>query len=138
MLGWSPHFSEFLQAIGQHVDSTGLVEGWRESGNLGPRIAQQVLHCGDYNKAIHIHKLTFQAMWRILLPHIFIHMKEQCDIIKTQIDKANEEELLKMSTEEFQDLLRSFKQINEDNQNVLYWLSNLEMVEITHGLKEMA
>ena len=55
----------------------------------------------------------------IQLFHKADHVLSYEDIL--QVDSAlaqhtsYEEELLKMSTEEFRDLLRSFKQLNEDN-----------------------
>ena len=67
----------FIKVIGQHIDSSGIVEVWFESGVLGPKVAHHVLQGGDYNKAMRIHKLTFQEMWRTLLSYLLCHIQKQ-------------------------------------------------------------
>ena len=57
----------FLKAIGKHINSSGLLEAWVESNILGPKAAEKVLLGKSYARGIQAHKLTIQAMWRILM-----------------------------------------------------------------------
>ena len=53
----------FLRAIGQHMESSGLVDVWVESGLLGPNASVQVISGKKYARAVRFHKLTVQALW---------------------------------------------------------------------------
>lgn len=61
---------KFMEVIGKHVQSSGLLEAWVEGNLLGPKTAEQVMAGKSYNKGIRAHKITLQAMWRILLPQL--------------------------------------------------------------------
>ena len=61
----------FLKAIGSHMDSCGLAEAWVEIGLLGERTVQLALAGKAYNKAMRAHKLTLQALWRLLMPSFY-------------------------------------------------------------------
>ena len=57
----------FLRIIGQHMSDCGLHEAWIESNILGEVAAQKVFAGKSYSKAMRAHKLTIQALWRILI-----------------------------------------------------------------------
>ena len=68
----------FLKVIGQHTKGIGLAKAWTESGILGSNSTAQAMAGKSYNKGMCAHKLTFQAMWRILLPQ-FLSFLETFD-----------------------------------------------------------
>lgn len=68
MMGGFHIACNYMKAIGQHMACTGLAEMWVESGVLAEGSAQKVLNGKAYAKGMRIHKLTYQALWRILLP----------------------------------------------------------------------
>ena len=53
----------FLKAIGDHMDGSGLTEVWVECGLLGQGTVELVLSGKAYNKGMRAHKLTLQALW---------------------------------------------------------------------------
>ena len=56
----------FLKTIGKHMAGSGLYEAWIESGLLGEGAAELVFSGKVYSKAMRTHKITVQALWRIL------------------------------------------------------------------------
>lgn len=68
---------KFLQVIGKHMQNAGLEEVWTESNCLGPKTAEHVLPGSSYAKGMRIHKLTVQAMFRILIPKLQDFLKRQ-------------------------------------------------------------
>ena len=50
------------------MSSCGLYDAWIESQILGEVAAQRVFAGKDYSKAMRAHKLTVQALWRMLIP----------------------------------------------------------------------
>ena len=65
----------FLKALGQHMQNCGLAEIWIESGLLGPRTTEHVLEGKDYSKGMRAHKITFQALWQLLLPPFLAYVE---------------------------------------------------------------
>ena len=60
----------FLKAIGDHVNGSGLDVVWGEMGLLGPGAVEFVLAGKAYNKAMRARKLTLQALWRLPMPSL--------------------------------------------------------------------
>ena len=66
---------DFLKTITQHLQFSGLLDAWVDSNTLGPRTAEEVLAGKSYARGMRRHKLTLQALWRILMLKLlhFIH-----------------------------------------------------------------
>ena len=60
----------FLKAIGDHMNGSGLADVWGEMGLLGPGAVELVLAGKAYNKAVRAHKLTLLTLWRLLMPSL--------------------------------------------------------------------
>ena len=60
----------FLKVIGQHMQGCGLLDLWVDVGLMGPHVSEQAMAGKHYNKGMRAHKLTLQALWRILLPDV--------------------------------------------------------------------
>lgn len=65
----------YLKAIGQHMKDSGLAEIWIESGVLSAASVNKVLEGKAYAKGMRVHKLTYQALWRILLPRLLTYLE---------------------------------------------------------------
>jgi len=61
---------KFMEVIGKHVQSSGLQEAWVEGNLLGPTTAEKAIAGKSHDKGMRAHKITDQAMWRILLPQL--------------------------------------------------------------------
>ncbi|KAG1697727.1 Adenylate cyclase type 5 [Nymphon striatum] len=68
----------FLKIIGQHMKGSVLSKIWVEANILGLVATEHAMSGNAYKKAMQSHKLTFQAMWRLLFL-IFIQYCEQHD-----------------------------------------------------------
>ena len=56
----------FMKVIGQHFADSGLVDVWIESTVYGDNTAQNNMAAKSYNRTVRAHKLTYEALWRIL------------------------------------------------------------------------
>ena len=50
------------------MESSGLSDIWEESGIFGETTADNILKGKIWNRVIRAHKLTFEALWRVLWP----------------------------------------------------------------------
>ena len=61
----------FMKCIGDHMNGSGLHEIWVESDLLGPIAAGK-----HFNMEMWAHKITSQALWRLLLPPLLEFLKD--------------------------------------------------------------
>ena len=57
----------FLRAIGQHMENTGWVDIWVESGAFAEDSTDAMMEGKAYYRAVRGHTLTYQALWQILI-----------------------------------------------------------------------
>ena len=127
----------FLKAIGNHMNGSGLVETWVESGLLGPNATEHVMNGKAYKRAVRAHKITLQSLWQLLMPSLL----EFCQ--KSHPDLFQEISALACSPENAGALIASLKsptvqkvldefvaQRSEENVNFTFWWSYMEMVSI--------
>jgi hypothetical protein len=128
----------FLKAIGDHMAGSGLAEVWLESGLLGEGAVQLVMSGKAYNKAMRAHKLTLQALWRILLP-AFLSLVEESDkdfhdeMVAMAADDEPEsipELITGLKSERFHKLLKDFVESKSNDVNFVFWWSYMDMVSI--------
>jgi len=124
----------FLKTIGTHMADSGLSEVWTESGILGPLSTEKALAGQSYARGMRAHKLTFQALWRILLPQLTAFLEEHdADLnesIKNSIDDTDQL-IVVIDSERFRNVISLFLQIKgDDNPNFTYWWNYMDMVEI--------
>ena len=124
----------FLKAIGKHIQSSGLPDAWIESKLLGPKTAEQVLAGKSYARGIRTHKLTLQAMWRILIPRLLLHINESNPELSRQIRLLNTDQdvtalITTLDSQEFRDTMDLFV-ASDTNVNFKYWWSYMQMVTV--------
>ena len=123
----------FLQVIGKYVQLSGLLEAWIEAGLLGSKTADQTMTGNSYNEGIRAHKITFQALWRLLLPQLLSFMGDNNPQLKDMVeskrnDETEELEALLM-TKEFEAVMEAFIASNR-NPNFMFWWGYMQMVQI--------
>ena len=138
----------FMRAIGKHMSDSGLSEVWIESGVFGENTATNNLLAKSYNRTVRAHKLTYEALLRILWPQFLEWLAEQ----QLQIDSSVEERIKRLVAlvEERDDIDKIVETFNEvkaamKTSNVLplmqefqasrsptvkYWQQYLDMVSI--------
>lgn len=129
---------DFMKCIGDHMSGSGLYELWMECELLGPIAAQNVLGGKHYSRGIRAHKISAQAIWKILIPNFFtLHFtlaNKNVDHSQTLNDIMNERIDIQSSIEDlqnpvFKEYLSSFRKETE-NPNILFWWSYLDLVPI--------
>ena len=138
----------FMKAIGQHMESSGLKDVWIESGVYSENTASHIMNGHAYNKAIRAHKLTLEALWRILSPmfqewalkngkELDKNITEGVEDVVNKVSQKDESvvdsfsRLVEASTE-LLDLLREFDEA-ETAATLRYWRQYMEMVSIVLG-----
>lgn len=122
----------FLSTIGQYVDSSGLTDVWTESGLLGPLTAEKVLTGKAYAKGMRAHKLSLQALWRVLMQTHLSEYLQRHDAVLQHIPTSDIHMLIEhATTETFQKVMADFgEELTEQNVNYSYWWKYMEMVFI--------
>jgi len=122
----------FLKAIGQHMQSSGLLDVWTESHTLGPRAAEQVLAGKNYARGMRTHKLTLQALWRILMPQLLDTLAETDTALRTEIVSVKDKPdilLPLLASPKFQAIFEQHV-TSKSNPNFKFWWEYMQMVEI--------
>lgn len=132
MMGGFHIACNFMKAIGQHMSCTGLAEMWVESGVLSEGSAQKVLNGKAYAKGMRIHKLTYQALWRILLPRFLEFLKTDYYEVYEQLSNLPDD--VQLSVIHFEDneiekyIKIFFEKESQKNVNFSLWLTYIESV----------
>jgi len=122
----------FLKVIGNHVQSSGLLDSWVESKLIGPRAAEKVMAGKAYARGMRVHKITLQVLWKIIMPKLkdqIGHTNPQLmQDIKGKTSDGDLDTLISLlETDEFRDAMTVF--INsKDNVNFQFWWSYIQMV----------
>ena len=67
------------------MQDSGLGEIWTESCFLGDNSVQQIMAGKSYARSVRAHKLTFQALWHILIPKLYSYLEEVDKDYKTDL-----------------------------------------------------
>lgn len=122
----------YLKAIGQHMTDTGLSEIWKESDLLADGSILKVFDGKAYAKAMRAHKLTFQAMWRILIPRLLSFIQQRSDDLHSILTEGgNDVENLAaiVKSEEFSSIMTEFvKHESSQNNNFKFWWTYVDSV----------
>ena len=127
----------FLKVIGDHMAGSGLAEVWIESGLLGEGAAHLVLSGKAYTKAMRAHKLTLQALWRILMPSFLAFLDEKDNELHSKlVEMINDtpERITELISCLKQDcsskVLNQFIKSKSDDVNFTFWWNYMDMVSI--------
>ena len=127
----------FLGVIGNHMSGSGLTEAWIESNLLGPLKAEKAMYMSgkEYNKAVRAHKLTYQALWRLLYPQFYQFLETQDPLLAENLRLVHSLEveglMTTVSSDAFQSLFNRF--LTEKivgNVNNEFWWNYMEMISI--------
>ena len=122
----------FQKAIGQQMQASGLSEVWTESGVVGEGAASLILNGKSYAKAMRVHKLTYKALWQLLLPAFlaFVENKDP-ELAKMVSEECKNPEILidLLTKHHVTSLLREFsRKESEKDVNFSFWWQYLEMI----------
>ena len=102
---------------------------------LGEKSTERVLAGKAYDKGMRAHKITFQAMWQLLMPQFIqflaVHNRSEelkQKIIKTDHADTDDDLVALFTTAAFQEVVKSFEEKKIPNPNYALWFTYLHMV----------
>ena len=106
-------------------------------GLFGPGAVELVLAGKAYNKAMRAHKLTLQALWRLLMPSLLSIVAEadaDCHACLSRMAADDDSQTIPLITFLDQDklskLLAGFVESRSDVINFSFWWQYMDMVAI--------
>lgn len=157
MLGGFHAQMTFSKVIGKYMESSGLSYIWEESGVFGQSTAENVLKGKVWNRVIRAHKLSYEALWRVLWPlfqawseengkDVDSHLKESAkqlvEKLSSESDETTEVAYISVMEEltEILVFLEEFDVLHEDDATFCYWRIYMLLVSIllrfTRALRE--
>ena len=61
----------YIACIGDHITGSEIPQLWIEAEILTAGEADKIIQGRDYKAGLRIHRITWQAAWRIILPQFF-------------------------------------------------------------------
>ena len=125
----------FLKVLGQHMSDCGLQQIWEESELMGPNSAEKVMNGKSYAKGMRAHKLTWQALWRLLLPKVQSYLEANDPDMGHRLSEAAEKQDVEtlatvLGSEIFLGHVDLFLETKDDDVNFKFWWQYLNMVSI--------
>ena len=126
----------FLKVIGQHMQASVLADVWVESGTLGISSSEKVLEGKSYLRGIRVHKMTFQALWQLLLPQLLGYLDRTDKALKQDIEHNAKPEsfddlVTLLSTDRFRESMSRFVTDKcHAHVNFTFWWQYIEMVVV--------
>jgi len=116
------------------MHSSELEDVWVDSNSLGPKTAEHALSGHSYAKGIGLHKLTMQAMWRILTQKLLTFIRNRDHDLEKEIQNnlsSNDIDgvVSLVANKDFRETVDAFVASN-DNPNFQFWWTYVEMVQI--------
>ena len=114
----------FMQTIGQHFTDSGLQEVWIESQVYGENTDHNNMQAKSFNRTIRAHKLTYEALWKILWPQ-FVKWASEFGMNSDGLEKEAKTvvESLK-GLDETVEVLNALKGLEDILINLLkYWMN---------------
>lgn len=144
MLGGFHTQMNFSKVIGQHMMDSGLKDIWVDSGVFGENTADKILQGKGWNRIIRAHKLTVDALWRILWPSFeaqvisnsndpYGTLKRHAELISSGFHDKKEkdihENVIEMTPiiKEMMMTLDAFDNSKCNNQTYLFWRQYMEL-----------
>lgn len=138
--------TNFLGVLGSHFAQSGLADIWIEAGVYSECVAQKIMQGKSWNRAVRAHKLTMEAMWRVLFRTFRIwHDHNQKRSIEdatkyaTQIastfkakDYENTSATVQECVDHVDDLVNDINQFYEENASnatLMFWKQYIDLVE---------
>ena len=121
-----------MNLLGQHMQSTGLLEVWTESYLMGQKTVENVMAGKDFSKYVCAHKITSQGLWQIILPQLLNFIQnEDIDMKNSSENAADYDSLIRVfSGDKFCNILSHFVNSHRSDPNFMFWWDYLQMVKV--------
>ena len=124
----------YMATIGDTLQDSELPLMWVEAGCVSEGQADKILQGRDYEGGIRIHKITWQAIWKMVLPQFLEYLKEnhadlQTDITTLAKDLASPPLVTRLDTKQFSNILDSFLEEKKVDKNFKFIWNYMDMVQ---------
>ena len=150
VLGGFHTLMTFSKVIGKYLQSSGMAEMWAESEVFGETTAGNILKGKLWNRVIRAHKLSYEALWRVLWPILTKRAKDKDDnecntlvnlseTLATKFTTANNNDALvdALTSNELVNevgqvarIIKAFDAAHYDNPSFCYWRQYMKLVSI--------
>lgn len=140
----------FSKVIGKYLQLSGMAEMWAESEVFGETTAGNILKGKLWNRVIRAHKLSYEALWRVLWPILTKWAKDKDDnecntlvnlseTLATKFTTANNNDALvdALTSSELVNevgqaarIIKAFDAAHYDNPSFCYWRQYMKLVSI--------
>lgn len=134
----------FTKVIGKYLQSSGISDIWAESEVFGETTSENILKGKHWNRAMRAHKLSYEALWRVLWPILVAWAKDNSkdgtlvDLstqLATQFDKSSAMDAAAYSNlidevAEVTGIVKEFDATHQDDSTYRYWRQYMNLVSI--------
>ena len=126
----------YMSTIGDHIADSEIAKVWIEAGIVTEGEADKILHGRDFKAGLRLHKITWQAAWRLLMPQLMEYMNESYpDMYEDlQILSSNSDTILPLltivGTPEFSDAYSNFLTMKRQDKNFDFFWTYMDMIQI--------
>ena len=140
----------FSKVMGKYLQSSGMAEMWAESEVFGETTAGNILKGKLWNRVIRAHKLSYEALWRVLWPILTKWAKDKDDNECNTLVNLSETLATKFTTANDNDasvdaltsselvnevgqaarIIKAFDAAHYDNPSFCYWRQYMKLVSI--------
>ena len=129
--------TNFTNTIGDHMADSELAELWVAAGITSPGIADKVLSGKDYKAGMRLHRLTWQAGWRIIMDEFVACLKDDAPDVYQDIEvpsRADSDTLRplvqRIESPDFRDMFMKFIAVKAEHKTFNLFLRYLDMVQM--------
>ena len=132
----------FTKVIGKYLESSGISDIWAESEVFGETTAENILKGKLWNRVMRAHKLSYEALWRVLWPLLVLWAKDNgkddklVDLsmqLASKFDQSSEMDTAAYSNlidevGQVTDIVREFDATRQDDSTYCYWRQYMHLV----------
>ena len=126
----------YMACIGDHITDSEIPLLWTQAEILTAGEADKILQGRDYKAGLRIHRITWQAAWRLIIPQFLVYLEENHKDLHTditalsQVENSVEPLLTRVDTLEFFNILEEFLTMKKRDKNFKFFWTYMEKVQV--------
>ena len=126
MLGGFHAQMTFSKVIGKYMESSGLSDMWEGSGVFGESNAENILKGKVWNRVVRAHKLSFEALWRVLWTMFQAWCEENGKVVEDHLMEAVKRLVEQLALDHDDERQLALTSVVGELTNVLTWLEEFD------------
>ena len=126
----------YMAAIGDHITDSELPQIWVEAGIITEGQVDKILKGKDYKAGIRLHRITWQAVWQVIMPQFMEHVKATNGDLHTDLCTLSHDAdsilplFTRVNSSEVLDALDEFLNIKRQDKNIAFLWTYMDMVQV--------